>query len=479
MKKLSLIIFISFAVTYSNEVKSQDIPATLTVAGLQQLANGVIGKLTTAGTTLLGEGSTVINGASSQVSVLLTQFDRMTQNDITTPIRELSSDIKNLANQLYSISNRLNTILNQQQACLFLNSQIIIASVQSIVSEVKNGIPVISKDGPRLSYFQFDGHTPSVVPLEGGRIEIDGFNLWNNENLPPIVTIVNEGETKVILSIVPQRASNNNNFSFFLSPSFIHQNSGKCLQIKVQPRTKKWFQTKVLGDFYLPICIPSNYSLKVKLVAHLQYPCITTRQKTLEFKQYTFDNTNCDRVSVAPLQMCWVMPPNAQILSYIFRPAVPNQPGQPHVWNNTGIGVTYAANCITAAGWLDGATCRFGKRTHSTFWDAGIAPVISYPDTAISIADASSNYLNFGQSITNLCVNLPKSCPGNLGNVFWFEIVQTNGTEMKTLYTSSRATDNPLHDDYNGFTIDASLNPIPVRGQAQLCVQIKRPICGL
>ena len=474
MKKILFVL--PFFILWVHSARSQDIPGAMTGAALQQFVNTTISKIQDAGTMLMGNGAVVMGDASTQISALLSQFNSIAQNNINKPIAELSSAVRNLAGQLYSVTSRINAILNQQQSCLVLNTQIVIAGVQGITSGIKNGVPLIKKDEPRLYFFQFENHTANIVPQTGGRIKVVGYDMWEKANLPPFVSVMNE-VSKAVLIVKPQRSTDDNSFSFLLSPAFIRQFAGKCLQIKVQPRTTTWYwTTKIMGDYYLPLCIPETYSQEVQLIAHLQYPCIEKKEMVMsEYKNFYFDNTSYDGVTVTHSE-CWTLPQDAQIIGYAF---APNSPGKR---NSSNISVNFAANCLTAAGSLDGASSvKIGfvtKFLHSAFWQGDIAPKISYPVTATNSASAMTAFSPMNNTVTNLCADIDKRCDGNSDNVFWFEIVQKTGVQTKTIYKSPKTTGNLMTDNYQGLQIDAALNSTPVNGKAQICVKITRPQCG-
>jgi hypothetical protein len=473
MKKTFILLIILLFSTF--DTKAQDLPTTMTIAGLQELVNGTIDKLTNAGTTLLGNGSIVINGATQQLSTTLTQFNNMIHVNVTTPINQLSGDIKNLANQLYSTTSRLNSILNQQQQCLLLNTQIALAGIQTITSEFKNGIPLVSSDAPRLNYFQFEGHSPSIIPKSGGRIKIVGYLLWKNNKIPPIVAILNEERNVIVQNIIPERGPDDNSFLFNIDTAIIRKNAGQCLQIRVQVKKKTLFSSKDMGTFYLPVCIPAYITKELQVVAHLQYPCEKNTEQNLGYKGYNLDNTSCeDRKNVTQTQ-CWTLPDNAQIIGFVY------QNGHPNLRNQSNIGVTINGNCITAAGWLDNASCTpvVHHLFHSSYWMANIAPTISFKEITNKVSNAQSAFIKMDKLSTNLCVDIDKDCNGSIDNVFWFEIIQRDGDKITTIYQSQRTTGTTMPgDNSQGFTIDANLNPSPVNGKAQICVKITQPDCG-
>lgn len=173
---------------------------------------------------------------------------------------------------------------------------------------------------------------------------------------------------------------------------------------------------------------------------------------------------------------CWTLPANAQIIGYVFAPRSPGKR------NTSSVTVTFAGNCLTAAGWLDGASSikagPFSHYLHSTYWQGDIAPKISYPVITVNNSTASSAFIRMNNTTTNLCVDVDKTCDGTADNVFWFEIIQQTGSGVKMIYTSPKTTGSSMADDYQGLQINATLNATPVNGKAQICVKLTRPQCG-
>lgn len=466
--------------TFCLETKAQDMPSAMTGLGIQQLVSTTINNLTNAGTTLLGNGSIVINGASGNLSSLLNQFNTALQNNVSTPLTQLSDNVKNLGNQLFSVCTRLNTILTQQQSCLLLNAQVVIASVQTVTSELKNGIPLISKDSPRLSYFQFDGHSPTIVPQTGGRVSIIGYDLWPG-SVPPVVTIYNEARTKVLMQISPDRSQNNNSFSFLFNADQVNAFAGQILQVEVEPKEKVLgLFVKSLGKLYLPIALPSTLTTELQLVAHAQFTYQKDTTAILDYREFDFDNSSCgNRMNVSHTET-WVLPLGASILSVSFqRPA--------DVRNDVSINTTPAGSSITAAGWIDAPSCfdfkipPFGptikKLFHSTFWHASIAPKIGYKKDVTVTSTAASAFVSMDAQTTNLLVNLAAPPATVTSVVFWFDIIQRTGNTTTTLYSSAKSSGS-LADDWKGLSINANLNTALVNGTNELQLKIAQAQCG-
>ena len=470
MKKLILLLTLNLIFINS---KAQ-IPEGLTVAGLTNFINTTIDNLTNAGTILEANGSTVVSGALSQVNSMLIQFNAQTKDNITTPINKLSSNIQSLADQLFSMTSRINTILTQQQNCLVVNSQVVLAGIQSVVSGISLlGIP-ITKQLAKINYFQFEGHSPSLVPNNGGRIDIVGIKLWDS-SIPPNVEILSENRNNILANIKPQRGQDVNSFSFVLSQDFINKHSGECLQLQVEPKHKDFlFWSKSYGIYYLPICIPSSFQTSFKLIAHIQYPCDSQYTEILNFVHIHYGNHVCERNLLVDQTINWDIKGGI-----ILNPVIKNV----NSVNNNNININAVGSGIHVSGYIDEASCvkTFFSATvqHDATYDADIAPQIQYTTSIPKTSDGSSSFIPINPQTTNLTVDLNKTCDGILNNIFWFEIVKTDGNQSSTIYTSKKISDNQFHDDYNGLSIDALYTGTPVNGKAEVFVKITQAQCGI
>ena len=454
------------------------LPAALTLVGLERIVSGVIEDLKNAGTTLEGNGSIVIGGAAAQISSLLNQLKSMVGANFTKPINELTREVKNTANQLYLAVGRLDAILKNQQICMLANAQVFLAGVQTITSGLKSGIPFVADDAPRVDYFQFENHTPGIIPKEGGRVAIRGFDLWEDDQYPPEVVLFDEDRKTKILTIQPEKGNDQNSFTFVLKPDFIRQHQGKNLQLQVIPKEAKWidwFGPKVLGTYYMVMCIPKIVFSKFKVVAHLQYETDTQVEEIREFKRFGMGNDSCtDRKNYSETKT-WDLPAGAVITEVVIRDR--------DTRNDYNVQFSASNASITASGWLDEATCTelFGikKLHHDTHWYASAAPRIVYTKKGTVNADMESDFVEMQDNRVDIKIKFPKADnDAETADLFWFEILLDNGNLQKTIYTSPRVDSNKHGDDFGGLQIKADYNPVISAGTSELAVVITLPQCG-
>lgn len=458
------------------------LPDGLTLGTLERFVNGIIQQLQNAGTTLEGNGSILIGGATTQITGLLAQLKAAIGDDFTKPIKELNRTIQDTANQIYSTVVKLDSLLQNQQACLLINSQVFLAGVNTITSGIKSGLPFISADVPRIDYFQFVGHTPSVVPKTGGQVIIHGFDLWDDINYPPEVNIYEADGATLNLNITPQKGQDIHSFSFNLQSSFIKNNQGKDLQLKVIPKEGRWlnlFHPKILGVFYLPMSIPKIQFAKFQLAAYLQYETDVETIEILEFKRFGMGNDSCEEKKDYSQAQAWPLPEGAQIISV--------ETNSPDIVNQTNVQFSFAGNIITAAGWLDTATCinvglgpfSVGRKLiNDTHWWMNAAPKISYKKKGNTIVNATSDALELQDNKAQFIVKLPKANTSDISDTFWFQVIMDNGDIQTTIFTSPKNTANNFSTEAQGLMIVAKYNGVIVEGNADLSVEISLPNCG-
>jgi hypothetical protein len=454
------------------------LPAGLTLATLESYVNNVIQQLQNAGTTLEGNGSIVIGGAASQISALLAQLKTMIGENFTKPLNDLTREIRNTSNQIYSSVARLDVMLKNQQACLLINSQVFLAGVNTITAGLKSGLPFISDDAPRIDYFQFVGFTPSIVPKNGGQINIHGFDLWEDTKYPPEVNIYEEDRKTLNTKITPQKGQDIHSFSFNLDAAFIQKNQGKILQLQVLPKEKRWldfFGPKVLGVFFMPVAIPRLIFSKFQIIAHLQYESEIDTVDILEFKRFGMGCDSCEDRKSYSQSFGWPIPDNAQIIGIETKDF--------DIINQTNVQFSFSGNIITAAGWLDTATCIKGpfgiaKLLHDTHWWASAAPRISYKKKGEVVADVTTDFIELQNNEANFNIKLPKANDSDTDDTFWFELIIDNGDVKKSIFTSPNTTVDNFSANSNGLLIDAKYNGVIVDGTAQLAVKISLPNCG-
>src|SRR4029077_13646509 len=68
----------------------------------------------------------------------------------------------------------------------------------------KSDVPFVRSGRPMLSRLQFEGHTPGIVPKDGGRFTIYGFDLF--DGTPPQITLFDASRRKKIAELKAEPA---------------------------------------------------------------------------------------------------------------------------------------------------------------------------------------------------------------------------------------------------------------------------------
>jgi hypothetical protein len=463
---------------FADRVAELDAPLTLTAGALDSLVQGILDKLQNLAASLSGDLSISVGGAGSQLSALLTQFQQATQQSIGQPISDLSDSAQAMARQLQYATNRLQDILAHERACLLQNAGVIIASLDSLTLQLKSGIPLVKDSKAQLYYFQFAGHSPSIVPPDGGPMTLVGFALWKRQ---PRLELCDEAKHS-LTSLQASRSTDDNSVDTIIPGPLLQQNAGKCLFIHCVTQKGNFLGLTVPDtDLYLPLFVPQTLAFKWHVDAWVSYETTGTSPETVgPEKVYRFDNNTCDKQNVSQTQG-WSLPVDAQIIGTQDRDLGDSR-------QNNAISLSIVANTITAAGTMDQGSCvnmLFGSTLlHSAIWDHGISPKYIYPVTTTNSTSGSSESSGIGSTTTQVVVAVPKA-QGKGNATFWYQVVpMVNGVAQSELYLSPRVTIGP--DASSGqdegqaeqCNMDATYNPQPINGNSQLNVTITVPACG-
>jgi len=156
----------------------------LTGAAIGAFVNELVQKLNNVAATMAGDASITLNGQAASLSALLAQLNKALQDNINTPLHQLNYQIQDAGIRLYNAALQIDSMLTAQQDRLYDQIGVLIAGVQTSVLEAKEGF-LLSKEGePRVFYFLFDqSRTPSIVPVNGGRLVVHGIDYGKENNL--------------------------------------------------------------------------------------------------------------------------------------------------------------------------------------------------------------------------------------------------------------------------------------------------------
>jgi hypothetical protein len=472
----SAVALLHLALAPSSVILAQEPPAGVTFSGVLQKAAKTLAAMKSDQALLFDDSAGSFAGAVNEFSVLLARYSASAGSDLDKPLVSLPGGTGSDAAALYRACVGLDGIVNRPPNCLVLHSPAIVAGVRTVLLELGGALqssrPV---KGPRLDYFQFEGHPPFIVPGNGGRITIGGVALWRK--MPPVVTIRDASGNDVLPGIVPVRSADDGVFSFTIGADLLSRFAGKCLDLRVEPREKRLLGVKSGGVLTLPLCVPDAEKPRLKAVAHLLYHYTEKAVETLPFRQFLLVNRSCaDSVTVKHVESWDIR--GGTIIGYVYGR------GGPDVQNGGDIVVTYSGNAITAAGMLDKAVCAGGpgpsRLLHSTYWKAELAPKISFEkDHAVEVT-GESGMTPMQALTTGLSVPLSKTRTSEKGSdIFSYEIIVCHGDRQKSVYRSNSIATGAFSESSDGLTLDAELHSTPVNGQAELRVTVGLSECGL
>jgi hypothetical protein len=486
----AIVVILAFFVPLSSTAQG---PGTVGAAVVA--ANSVLDKVEDVGTGLTGNAQIVVGTTAGQFAQLIAETEKAAGNNLATPLNNLGSNARLSVDRLMQVTEQLDRIANRQQACIFQNLDLFLAGLQTVTAGMKSGIPLINPGAPRLVSFIFDGkQTPNVVPREGGRARLKGFRLWENPSAPPEVSIMSNNA--VIGTPAAQPGGGPDELAIAVTPDFVRNQAGKCLLVQVRTYRPKKFLfifpagKQLTGTLAIPMCVPQEYQRSLSLTANIAYSVTNQVEKTLSGRRFGWGNDKCEggRSNVSQT-MAW----SADIPAG-FRIVRVHQ-SDPDTRNDTNINVSFTNESVTAAGWLDEASCvevciPFGpcirKLLHDTHWFKTLAPVIAGPNTVTTTAVGTGDPVQMQLPSTSMCVNVPKTGEASGASTVWVTIDQ---------YAAGRKLPNPLHvgprlttPDMNTlqdtrqqdtYAIAVRYNPVAVNGNCQVCATVTSQVgCG-
>jgi hypothetical protein len=484
--RLALATILVFS-TLSRQTYAQDV---LTVGAVINGAQSVITELKNIGATWGGDFSIATGGTASQLGALLTQFQSMVNNNINVPLNSLGLDVQNLGRRIQAATDQLNQILTHQRNCGFANAEALISGIRNVGLNVTKNVPFVSAGNARVDYIQFAGHDPEVVPREGGRATVFGYQLYPGTS--PTVTLWDEAGHS-LAALRPERATSDDSFAVNVAGQILATHAGQTLLLDIHTHKKKYFLGFIPSgedstELKLPLSVPQAYDLKYRVVAKGVYSCTQTVSGTLPPIGFGFENSSCeDRKNVSDVRTP-ALPSgagisNPQITGWHYSAG-------PNIRNQSNVGVSYTPTTVTAAGWLDTATCiqvgwpvHIAKLDHPTNWGAGVAPEVRYSQALEHDENGGPVLVDASLPTTTATMQLNSSCFEAGPKSFSYKITPIlNGKDQKDLYDSPIQTgsEHGVNDAVNlgSLSISGAWNPQPVQGSSQVVVTISAPQCG-
>jgi hypothetical protein len=226
------------------------------------------------------------------------------------------------------------------------------------------------------------------------------------------------------------------------------------------------------------MCVPKEYERSVVLEANIDYSITNSGERTLSGKRFSFSNSSCeDRKNFGHTE-AW----DAEMPGPGWR-IVRVHESAPDIVNQSNIVVTFADSSVSAAGWLDDATCVETPFSHSlihdTHWAETLEPVSAGPNTTHKQGSAATDPMPMAFPETRICADVPKDEQASGPSTFWLTLIPYLRGERspQPLYVGPRKT-TPTADTFNytdqagGYRIDGSYNPVVVSGKSQVCATL-------
>jgi len=447
----------------------------------------LIGSLQTLGASLGGNVSIVAGGVSGQLSGLLQQFQAALGTNVNVPLNSLGLDVNNLGRQLHSTVGQINQLVTLQRNCGVANVNTLIAGLKNAAQGTLANIPLIKAGEPHVDYFQFAGHNPDIVPASGGRVTISGYQLYVTST--PTVKLWDDSG-HLISALNADRATSDDTFAVSIGGDVISKYAGRTLLLDTTVHRPAH---NVLGihfgddpvELKLSLVIPSAFQTKYKVVARATYFCTQSQNVELSAVGFAFSNRACESGTNVTDTKTPQMPSGPTLHNIAI---VGTRFGSgPDIDNVTHIGVSFTATQVTAAGFLDSASCINTPFSHSflhdTHWNATVIPQVRYDQAVEHDEEPAAVFVDAKLPTTNVNIPVPSQCfePGT--KTFSYQIIPViNGVDQKPLYVSPQqsGSEHGVVDQapLGGITINGQWNPNPVAGLSQVAVSIAAPSCG-
>jgi hypothetical protein len=321
------------------------------------------------------------------------------------------------------------------------------------------------------------------VPDNGGRFTIRGFELWTDAG-PPRISILNADRTKELASLKADPGSSADVVSAVLPKETVDKNAGSCLDLKVIVSKRQGFLhlSTVPTELHMPICVPQEYMLAFKLVAH-QFSQNTNEQSgTTPPRHILYYNNECRNVTVSD-DYYWGpkegVPGHGKVKIYDEHATPDRQRHGGHLdFKISGDQITHVE------GSLDGASCAPIRGMYeSTIWEGHVVADYKVTDIINEETQGASDLVAVTLPESQICVDVPKN-QETPDTQWWFILTAGSKTSpripTKTLFESPRLPSSgptgvmeTAHRD--AYSIRASINAVPRDGKAQVCAVVTVP----
>jgi hypothetical protein len=294
----------------------------------------------------------------------------------------------------------------------------------------------------------------------------------------------------LISTLNADRATSDDSFAISIGGDVISKYAGRTLLLDTTVHRPAH---SILGlhfgddpvELKLSLVVPAAFQTKYKVVAVATYYCTQTQNVEVPAVGFGFSNRACESGTNVTDTKTPLLPSgptlhNVGIVGTRFGSG-------PDIDNVTHIGVSYTATQVTAAGFLDSASCISTPFSHTflhdTHWNATVIPAVRYDQTVEHDEQPAPVMTDAQLPTTNVNIPIPSQCfePGT--KTFSYQIIPViNGADQKALYVSPQQTgsDHGVSDQaaLGGMTISGQWNPNPVAGFSQVAVSVAAPSCG-
>lgn len=454
------------------------LPAGVTGESLKMFISPLIGKLEELVRTASGEARTVLDGALGQLRSLESALDHTLEKNVKVPIEDLSVEAQSIAMQIFSFASQVDLLVTRQRECAAQDVNVLLSGVRAAIANTTDKVPLIKKGDPWLGSYKFEKlRTPNLVPREGGRFTISGYNLWTIESKPPLVKLINPDNEASVANLPVSHGPDGNSISINLPDSILKKHIGECLHLQVTAYTKGFLWShSVVRE--MAMCIPQRYNRTFQVRGFIAYQSSRLDQHNLERKGFTEGvNSACGQVAWYESSLTWPVPDGYRIISI--------QPSPEHRCDE-GLDVTVVVTdrtTVTARGHIASPNCTCApfvgcRLNYHAYWRGTVVPTIEGYANEANADSVTTTDVRFDGNTATTTLTIPKTKDSHQ-TIFWFTIKETTPNMLQSFdYQSPRLTataagyTGPVGKAGNQM-VNAYFNPTPINGNVQMQIKLE------
>jgi hypothetical protein len=243
-----------------------------------------------------------------------------------------------------------------------------------------------------------------VVPIDGGRVLVNGFDLFSNADHPPIAELVDVTHKQVLATLDVTRGDSDDQVGMVIDDLFIDQHLSEVVDLHLRVFRKPLIGKKKFFDLYLPMAMPSpELRASLYVTATIYFTFAFEEPGVLPVENFHATNGTNSDVNYGPVSRT-VIPD----VSKCRITSIDTWYGGMNRWGDTHATASWTPSSLTVSGVLEDAEDYFGAITAHSCLDFNVRPkVLWLREQPNTLTGQSTPVRLDGQSL-QLTLNMPK-----------------------------------------------------------------------